>query len=686
MNKNEAQEKAIQTINGQMIIIACPGSGKTTTLIRRIHHMIHEAGINPKEILMVTFTNAAAKEMRKRYVTKFGCDPGVTFCTIHSLCLAILRKFASYSTEDIIMDYDIRRFFREKIKKVYTINDKEEFITSLMTDISVVKNNRVPLKKYEQKCCDDHELFRQLYESYEEFKSENHKIDFDDMLILAYETMQTNAQCLNWLRKQYRYIQVDEYQDTNFLQRDIIYLLAGDDPNLAVVGDDDQSIYGFRGAKPEVMLNFQNDFPHATVIHMSTNYRSESRIIDKAGELIKRNSKRFLKDFVGFKPGAGSVMLKASKDRAHEVDEVMERVQKLTNAGCNPMDIAILYRTNKQSAAFTDYCMEHKIPFICTEGIQNKYKHWIYRDIESFYRLANGKGNKFDLEQVLNHPQRYLNHPSYLNCGLDQRKMVEVAIRLNTEDWKLDNAIDNITAFFQVLKEFKNGTPADALRCMEVVGQYKKYLKDYAKYRNMEPDEFYDIWNSYIEDAQKNNTWESWQNYIRNYEAEIIKASKNEKGIVLSTMHRSKGLEWKHVFIVDCVKGITPFAKAESIDDFEEERRLFYVAMTRAEECLYLYYYYKKNSKTVEPSPYLEEMQSFEKDKNAIYERRTVKKTNKPSIPSVTKGDRICHKSFGDGSVVEVKEDRYIILFDGMDENVALSREWVEKRNLIKRI
>ena len=176
MNRNEAQEKAIHTVNGQMIIIACPGSGKTTTLIRRIHYMISEAGVNPEEILMVTFTNAAAKEMKKRYISQFHQNPGTTFCTIHSLCLAILRKFTSYTKEDIIMEYDVRHFFRKQLEKNRSINDKEEFITMLMTDIGVVKNNQITLDEYKPKCCGDQKLFQNLYQAYEEFKEMHHVI------------------------------------------------------------------------------------------------------------------------------------------------------------------------------------------------------------------------------------------------------------------------------------------------------------------------------------------------------------------------------------------------------------------------------------------------------------------------------------------------------------------------------
>ena len=241
MEKNIAQEEVIRTVEGQLIVIACPGSGKTTTLVRRIHHMTTECQIDSGNILMITFTSAAAKEMKERYQKMYGKDE-VTFCTIHALCLAILRKFRSFTNDSILSD--ARGFFYDALRGNKKINagDKEEF--------------------------------EELYQKYEEYKEQCNLIDFDDMLLQAYDCMKHDTGCLTWLREKYQYIQVDEYQDTNFLQRDIVYLLAGENGNLSVVGDDDQSIYGFRGARPEVMLKFQEQYPDAKLIRMNTNYRS----------------------------------------------------------------------------------------------------------------------------------------------------------------------------------------------------------------------------------------------------------------------------------------------------------------------------------------------------------------------------------------------------------------------------
>ena len=312
MIANKAQEKVIETIDGQLIVIACPGSGKTTTLVRRIHHMVADCEIDSSHILMITFTNAAAKEMKERYQKMYGQDE-VTFCTIHSLCLAILKKFCGLTNDNILSD--AQEFFFQALRGNKQINDKTEFIKLLVTDISVVKNNSLDLMEYRPQCCDDQKLFQQMFEQYEEYKTRYQLIDFDDMLLKAYQCMQENQECLAWLREKYQYIQVDEYQDTNFLQRDLIYLLAGEHGNLAVVGDDDQSIYGFRGARPEVMLRFQDFYPDVKFVRMNTNYRSCSGIIKAADQLIKNNTSRFAKEFQAFHEEEGPVRQYVSKDR-----------------------------------------------------------------------------------------------------------------------------------------------------------------------------------------------------------------------------------------------------------------------------------------------------------------------------------------------------------------------------------
>ena len=605
MEKNIAQDQVIQTIKGQLIVVACPGSGKTTTMLRRIRYMIEEKHISPKHILMLTFSNAAAREMRTRYEAKYEKDD-VTFCTIHSMCMAILRKFCGMNNSAIYSDGI--NFFYEALRKNNTINDKEEFIKNLINDISIVKTNFFNVNDYKPKCCNDKELFMSLFEQYEAHKEELGLIDFDDMMIQALNLMRSDNTCLSWLQQKYQYIQVDEYQDTNYLQRDIIYMLAGDNGNIAVVGDDDQSIYGFRGARPDVMMDFSKKYENALRINMVTNYRSNSEIIKNADKLIQNNTSRFKKKFLGFHKETGKVEHVTVKDRTEEVCNVALRIQKLIKAGVDPNNIAILYRTNQQSEAIASILSDAKIPFTSNEKIPSCYQHWMLEDIKSYRRLAVGSWSKKDLARVINHPQRFLFDKGYLRVGLDMKAMQAIA-KKECNNWKKNKAYDAITSFFFLIQCLKSKNPKDFLKSLSWAGHYERYLEEYAEFRNDDSSNLEWIWNKYNKDAEKYDDWTEWGHYILKYNKALEKASKQKNGVVLSTMHSSKGLEWDYVFIIDCIEGYCPYRKAAKKEEIEEERRLFYVAVTRAKKELYLYSFKKKGSnKEVRVSPFVREM------------------------------------------------------------------------------
>lgn len=407
---NEEQQKAIETIKGQLILVACPGSGKTTTLLGRIHEMIQQ-GVPAENILMVTFTTAAAGEMKQRFWKKYAEDGMVTFCTIHSFCLATLKKFAHFDAECVLATGDIYEFFFQQLVRHKEIVDKVEYIKALLLDIAVCKNSMCPLAQFEPNC-GEKELFDELFKAYENWKDALGKIDYDDMLLKAYELMKNDKTCLEWLQERYQYIQIDEFQDTNYLQRDILYLLAGENGNIAVVGDDDQSIYGFRGAKPEIMLKFAEHYPNAVSLHLSTNYRSDRKIIECASNLIHHNKERFDKEFLASHEEEGIVHHQTYNDIDAEQRGLVKMILEKKMSMEEYRNTSILYRTNKEAVQVSDLLITEKIPFWCTEPIQDKYDHWIYRDILSYHKLGNGIGNKMDLNRILNHPQTRYTAPT----------------------------------------------------------------------------------------------------------------------------------------------------------------------------------------------------------------------------------------------------------------------------------
>lgn len=606
MLENKAQEEAIHTVNKQVLVIACPGSGKTTTLLRRIHYMVTEAGISAAQILMITFTKAAADEMNKRYVSMYGDNPGVTFATIHSLCFSIVKKYGKKNVS-VLSDIEIYNYFNYRVKYLDQINDKDNFVADVILDISVMKNNMISLSDYEPACTDNKELFASLYTGYEKYKEKESKVDFDDMLVMAKDILDNEPEVLLYLKNRYSYIQVDEYQDTNYIQRDIIYKLAGKEGNLAVVGDDDQSIYMFRGARPEIMLNFSKDYPECKVIHMSTNYRSLKEIIKTADHVVKHNSQRFAKDFYGAREEKGKVFFRNYLNNTSQLGGVLHKVRELLEQGIKPEQIAILYRTNKESMPFAEYFMREKIPFQCNERLKSKYHHWIFQDIQAYWKLSRGKKDKISFQRILNHPNRYFYGKAFhsVDPNLSSLKQA-VWEQKGGVHWQLQKGLENAETLFQHFKILNTfSKPEVFMNYLYKATGYNDYLKEYAKLRKLDVKELTVVWNNLLDEAKLYGSWDAWGRYIVAYNRQLQQANKSKDGITLSTMHRAKGLEWDYVFIINCVDGTIPHSNAMTPEEIEEERRLFYVAMTRAKDFLYLSAY-KEDGKDIS-SPFIEE-------------------------------------------------------------------------------
>ena len=289
LKSNQEQEAVINCIDGPVIVIACPGAGKTTTLLERIHHMT-EKGISEENILMVTFTKNAAKEMKTRYIEKYNADCKVTFKTLHALCFSLLKYTNKYKASDILSEDEARDFVYEQLAKGKNyIEDSYDLIKSILAEISCIKNNYIDIYNYEALSCDT-DIFLSIFNNYESMLKDTGRIDYDNMLIEAEAILRSDQKLLLLFQNKFQYIQCDEYQDTNTVQKNILYLLAGEKKNLCVVGDDDQSIYMFRGAEPKIMFDFQKDFPECKTFYISTNYRSGQNIVDIAGNVIKYNT------------------------------------------------------------------------------------------------------------------------------------------------------------------------------------------------------------------------------------------------------------------------------------------------------------------------------------------------------------------------------------------------------------
>lgn len=327
------------------------------------------------------------------------------------------------------------------------------------------------------------------------------------------------------------------------------------------------------------MLNFSKDYPDTKTIRMGMNYRSCKRIIQAADLVIQKNKKRYQKEFQAFKEQSGLVRTIMFETSEMEMDSITSSIKK---AGWE--NTAILFRTNRQAEQIAFSLINAGIPFVSNEKIPSCYEHWIFRDIQAYYHVANQQFKSRDLYKVFS--LYFLADPAYLEVGLNREKLRRRAYLLNKEEWKRNRALESITEMLYTVQKLKGKSPAEFMKILFL--DYERYLKDYAKYRNADIEELKAVWKRLETDAKKYNDWKEWGRYILKYNATIKNAQQNESGVVLSTMHCSKGLEWDTVYIIDCVEGVTPFKKAVEEDAIEEERRLFYVAMTRAKKSLYL--------------------------------------------------------------------------------------------------
>lgn len=610
MKKNSAQEKAILHNQGPMMLLAGPGSGKTTTMTKRVKVLLEYHQVNPARILVVTFTKAAAREMKERF-EKLCQESGltqnykqVTFGTFHGVFYGILRHAYGLTGKNIISEerrYDMLRelVYRQKIE----VEDEKEFFEGLVQEISEVKNSRIPLEHYYSKNCPD-EVFRSLYTSYVTTCRQSRLLDFDDMLLYCYDLLTQRQDILAGWQKKFQYILVDEFQDINKLQYDIVKMLAAPENNLFIVGDDDQSIYAFRGAKPEIMMNFPKDFPSVQTELLSVNYRSTREIVDAAGRVIAWNKRRFQKKIQTENEQGKPLVVKAFQNGKEEELYLKDCIVKAHEQGCPYEEMAVLYRTNSGARFLVEILMEYQIPFQMRDVLPNLYDHWIARNFISYMKLAMGDRSRKEFLQVMNRPNRYISRDA-----LEESQVSFEALRWHYEDkeWMLDR----IDKFEEDLNLLKNMTPYGAVNYIRHGIGYEEYLKTYAMFRKLKLEDLYEVLEELADSAKGYQTFGEWFIHIEEYTRKLKEQAKTriseKKGVVISTLHSVKGLEFDKVFLMDVNEGIMPYKKALTESDIEEERRLFYVGMTRARKELYLFYAKECHEKQLEPSRFLTE-------------------------------------------------------------------------------
>ena len=606
MGFNEAQTKAICHKNGPAMVLAGPGSGKTLVITRRVEYLIKKYGVRPEQILVITFTKAAAKEMRERFarITKDDRFP-VTFGTFHGIYYGILKWAYRMNASNIFSEEEKMMLLREVIAGMeLEIEDEKEFLQGIASEIGQIKNNRLSLEEYESSNCSD-QMFCQIYEEYERRRKLLKKIDFDDMLVLCYELFQKRPDILQMWQKKFQYILIDEFQDINQVQYDVIRMLALPENNLFIVGDDDQSIYRFRGARPEIMLGFSKDYPNAKSIILDVNYRSTKAVVSAARRVIERNKNRYQKEIITVNEQGDNVHIQEVRHPVEESHYVREQIAKAVAAGTEPSQIAVLYRTNTEPRALVETFMEYHIPFQMKEHLPNLYEHFIGRDFQAYMRMALGGRDRGDFLMIMNRPNRYIGRDSVDRGEISFENLRKYYME---KDWMVDR-IDQLEVDLKVISRM---TPYAAIQYIRKSVGYDLFLNEYAIKRKMKLEDLQELIREMEERAKEFKTIEEWFDHIEKYTEELrmqaVTRTENRNAVSLMTFHAAKGLEYDTVFIIGANEDVTPYKKAELPEEMEEERRMFYVAMTRAKKHLTISYVREKNGKAMEQSRFLGEL------------------------------------------------------------------------------
>ncbi|MCC8023699.1 MAG: ATP-dependent helicase [Clostridium sp.] len=603
---NETQKKAIRHGEGPMLVLAGPGSGKTTVITNRVRYLTEKSGVDPSCILVITFTRAAAREMKERYEQMTQAGAGrVSFGTFHSVFFLMLKLAYRYQAANIVKEEQRIHFVKEALEGCdLEVEDEGEFISAVLSEISMVKGELLNLDYYYAKNCSE-AVFKKLYHGYEERLRKSGLLDFDDMLVMCYELLKEREDILAAWQNKYRYILIDEFQDINRIQYEIVKMLARPRNNLFIVGDDDQSIYRFRGAKPEIMLGFERDYPDAKTLLLDTNYRSSRQIVEAAGRVISHNRTRFPKKIRAARGDGRDVIIREWPSPSEENLAIASELRDYYDMGVPYENMAVLYRTNLGPRLLVEKLMEYNIPFRMRDALPNLYDHWIARNVLAYIKAASGDLSRANILTIINRPKRYISRDA-----LEHQNVSWEAVKSFYQDknWMLDR----IEQLEYDLMMIRNMAPGAAVNYIRKAVDYDGYIREYAQDRRMKPEELMEALDQLQESASGFKTSEEWFAHMEAYKEQLLRRSRSRDetgtGVSLMTMHSAKGLEYQVVYILDANEGISPHHRAVLNPDVEEERRMFYVAMTRAKERLHLYYVKERYHKKQEVSRFVEEV------------------------------------------------------------------------------
>lgn len=704
---NPAQTKAVLQTEGPMLLLASPGSGKTTTLIMRIGYLIEEKGIDPTRIKAVTFSRASANDMKERFKKFFPQLTPVDFSTIHSLAFQVVREH--FRNEHI--QYELiegpsnkhnqgrapinkRILLRNIFKTMNDDNITEDQLEELLTYISYIKNKLIPLDKLSSVSCSVPHA-EEIFRKYEEFKRNSQVllVDYDDMLTIANRILENESDLLKKYQRMYDYVLTDESQDTSLVQHLIIEKLVKEHKNLCVVADDDQSIYGWRGAEPQYLLDFKKRYPHAEILKMEQNYRSSKNIVKIANQFIQQNKKRYPKNMFTENKPASEIVRKVLTDYSEQTTYVAEAILKEQNL----QEIAVLYRNNSSSILLVNELERANIPFYLKDTDHRFFHHWIVEDMKNFMRMTFNDRKPALLEKI------YSKFNGYIS-----KVQVENLKRINNDESVFDNLINHVDIKeYQVRKlkrckelfsDMRHQRPLKVIQTIRQELEYDKAIEGMCQRLGFNKDNLFGILHTLEEVAAPLHTIEEFAQRLHQLESAMIHAKKNQSAnaVTLTTLHSSKGLEFNKVYMIDLIDGVIP--STIDMEEFrhgdtnlmEEAARLFYVGMTRARFHLELISYKSKYGVQTRVSRFFNYVNAIVENPNKkinhhdVAEKPTLEaaKGRKKRIPinphaiKVAKqlhvGKKVKHNVFGSGEVIYINDDIVELKFERETKKISV--------------
>ena len=595
------QEKAISSQARAVLVVAGPGSGKTTVLTERLVYLLKNAA-DSGSCLLLSFTRASSKEMALRFRKRGLSRVSPHFSTIHALCLSLLKEGRGVGKENLVdlyekMDWISRYFLEQGIAR----EEVEELLPNYCNQISYFKSiteeERLAFLREEK-----NENFLPLFQYYEMMRKKRSKLDFEDLLIEVLLELQKNTDLAELWKRRYTHILVDEFQDLSLIQYAILKGLAERGASLFVVGDEDQSIYGFRGASPDILFRFEKDFPFCEKIFLQDNFRSKEEIVELSSRLIGKNKERFRKNLFGRQGRGGRAKYYIVESTAEEGRLIAEHVETCLKEGCRPEEIAILFRSKNQIPALLPEFLERNIPVVVYEEVNNVFQHFIGKDILAYLRLGMNPENGSDLIQILSKPYRGLRREKILHENTGLKDLLD-SVKTGREHRA-------VAALEMQLRTLSKLSPKEAVLFIRKEIGYEKYLEDFAKKKNRDFTEWWDSLEEITSMSENYPDLESFFRFITEFNRKALEKRRSEegKGVRFMTYHSAKGLEFDEVFLPDCIEGIIPDGRAKKQGELEEERRSFYVALTRARKGIHIYVTKTRYSKKTVPSRFIPEL------------------------------------------------------------------------------